>query len=1249
MSTPDFDIGATLRKRLAEINHKKELLSQRTVMATDQLKNLFSKSKPIRYTTAQLDAKIEELECTRTSTSLPLAEEKRILREIDQIKKSKIQVEENKGHELLIQEKKGDIENLRNDLRSMIAQIAELESAIAKIDLADRLGCSTNDLQTRAVECPVEKLGQVIGKGGSNIKNLEKSTGCIIDVDKVKGVVHLRGNNEAIIKGVDKIEKITHSVEDSVTLTKPVHTYFFGNRMVAFKKLQKDNPDVFFDLDKKSQVLKIRGKVGAISAAKDDLAAIDVVMESFKLVGREVGIVVGKAGATVIALVEKYNVGIDVDRINDESSNCRIVGFSTDVAGAKTEIGEMLFKNEDVETSIIVSSLAKNKFLEGQGNLIKKLQKEVNEALDCNSVRLQFEAKDKDDVNSSCALLGIRSPRMHHLAAVDLTKKNVAEFEAKTLIIKIEQHLIPKLIGKEGATINGLKKMGKGSTIDIDRTLGEVSVLTNDEETKELVKTAIEDIIAANQVLQIPVESNMMMLLFGAPGKGMRSKLQQNDVHFKQDGMDTVSFRGSIEKITECAAIVRDFISSNYTVEVPYERSEGSLLGRRDSILRTLEKTGDVRVFQAKQRAIVEIRGIEEKAKAAAEEVKRFLYGGDGLVVEKMSIPSTVIGAIIGKSGSNIAKLEKEYPDVNIDVSSMSSLATLRGPEEQIKLCAGAILQDVVNIAANDNVTITPEVHTFLSKTSNIRKVTNDLPVNITLSSSSVRLRGNCFDVAFVKANLLEVLSGDYEGSISLMPSLFSNVSTSPQVGTFTENIQNRTSTSIIFDTETQSLKVKGKKSNVRFAKNLFIEGLEKEFPQFITVRKTPKHLSKVVSKAKTYIGIAAKTGCMILFDHDTRSFLLQSSSTDSISEGLDAINEHAKECEKLVKIIDVDSSESWLLFNLINNREPLKEIEETSNTKIDIIIDESIISITGEGSESAKEQIETTMTQMRKENAFLDIPESSMTQFIGNSSRHINGLAGTYGINIDRVKKYPTRIRLHGSESGVRSAVEAVYSWVKKWEEKNQGITVELDEETLLCLMDNKPTGSKRKIQRKCGVKLDVCVSESNLTIRGGKNSSPDLALQELDSLSKSLFKEAAKVVEAPKVEPVTIQIPTPVPAQNPAPSAIPAPTPIQPVTQIAEKEIQVLAPTLKVATNVQVPEKDSIPTTVVGKAKSQEPKKKMQSVNKLFSFLVSDDAAADSNGDNQEHWDSSTVSSGVENVESGYFRSASGYTVRL
>eukprot|EP00558_Chaetoceros_sp_UNC1202_P009267 CAMPEP_0197240468 /NCGR_PEP_ID=MMETSP1429-20130617/6748_1 /TAXON_ID=49237 /ORGANISM="Chaetoceros sp., Strain UNC1202" /LENGTH=451 /DNA_ID=CAMNT_0042700113 /DNA_START=42 /DNA_END=1398 /DNA_ORIENTATION=+ len=395
-------------------------------------------------------------------------------------------------------------------------------------------------------------------------------------------------------------------------------------------------------------------------------------------------------------------------------------------------------------------------------------------------------------------------------------------------------------------------------------------------------------------------------------------------------------------------------------------------------------------------------------------------------------------------------------------------------------------------------------------------------------------------------------------------------------------------------------------------------------FSQYVSVTKVAKHLSRVVGVVKTIVDCAASTGCAIVFDHDTRSFVIQAATTDYLLQGVESIGKHVQECEELVGLLTLDKTDSWLLVALLNKRESLKEIEESTSTKVEIIREDNSVSILGETKESiisGKKEIISIFEQMKRENAFVDIPESSMMQFVGNSSRQINNFAAINGVKMDRVKKSTTCIRIQGHDTGVKTAVVAINTWVQKWEANNPGTTIKLHEDTLMCLLDNKTTSEKKRIQRICGVKLDVCVTKSNVTIRGGKGDSTSLAIEQIRALAESLDIKASKAEEKPAqaldTKPVNIEIDAPTPK--------------------VEKNTSVLMPTLKTTTNVQVPEKLSIPTTVVGKDKSKEPKRKeqsgkLQSVSKLYSFLVSEDAAPMAAG--EEPWDSSTVSSGVENV---------------
>lgn len=365
----------------------------------------------------------------------------------------------------------------------------------------------------------------MIGKGGLNIKQLEKKTGCIIDVDKVGLSVHLRGNENAIQKGIQEIENITLSVQEEIHLLPEVHSYLFGNvsctntwywysflcfvlhthcnylyfcsymyqGMAPLKELRSNNTDVYVDLSKDSKVMKIRGKVEYIEDVKNAIAALNVLTETITLDRQEAGFIIGKSGTTIKSLTVKFNVGIEVKDVNEDTALVSIVGFAVNVSGAVEEVNKMTYQNKDIDSKMVVSNLVRSKLLENSGSIIKNIQKDVNKSIGSNAIRLMFEKNSSE--SSSISLLEIRSPRMYHAKAVEYTKSKIAEYESIALVINIESYMVPKFIGKRGEKIKQLRKLGKGATIEVDAFVGEISVLASDEATKVLIKNTIEDFV----------------------------------------------------------------------------------------------------------------------------------------------------------------------------------------------------------------------------------------------------------------------------------------------------------------------------------------------------------------------------------------------------------------------------------------------------------------------------------------------------------------------------------------------------------------------------------------------------------------------------------------------------------------------------------------------------------------------------------------------------------------------------------
>jgi polyribonucleotide nucleotidyltransferase len=124
---------------------------------------------------------------------------------------------------------------LFTELTSTKTQLSELEVALSKVKLADRLGCTVNELKTHTIKCPAEKLGHLIGKGGVNIKKLEARTGCLITLDKSTNLINLQGNEESVNTATQEIENITCSIEAEINLSKPI--CLFLRKKVCFLAL----------------------------------------------------------------------------------------------------------------------------------------------------------------------------------------------------------------------------------------------------------------------------------------------------------------------------------------------------------------------------------------------------------------------------------------------------------------------------------------------------------------------------------------------------------------------------------------------------------------------------------------------------------------------------------------------------------------------------------------------------------------------------------------------------------------------------------------------------------------------------------------------------------------------------------------------------------------------------------------------------------------------------------------------------
>jgi hypothetical protein len=690
-------------------------------------------------------------------------------------------------------------------------------------------------------------------------------------------------------------------------------------------------------------------------------------------------------------------------------------------------------------------------------------------------------------------------------------------------------------------------------------------------------------------------------------------------VTLQKDGSDGFILRGKLEDITDAATLLRDFMALNHTIEIKFDADDTKVLIRKDSIVSKFESETDVKIRILRSNRIIEIRGSEEKAKYVAAEIKNFLYGGNGYVVLRIAVFPTIIAAVIGKHGSKIAKYENEHEGVKIDMSSVNHIMTIRGEESTAYQARRAVLTEMLKIYANDSVDVPADLQKELSDKDNLQKITNGMPVSISFGGYQAKLRGNYMDVFAVKAAILSTLSGEYESRLALSPKVFDLMCTTDE--NFLGSVKNETSVRIEFERDFHSVVISGKRFNVKRAKKQLMEFIERSCPTLVSKVLIPKYLARAMTSL-ILTDIMAETGCDIVYDGELNMCLLHSiTSSERLASGVRMLEDFVKSCEKQIHVVHFKSTESWIANCLLTTYSNLlSDIEDKYECTIDVLKEEMLVTVTKKDlpvPDGAKAKLAELIDTAKSQNVFIEIPESSMTQFIGQSSKHIKNFAKMHNVQIERMKKSTSCLRIHGSKMAVSSAASAVKEWVSEWEAKNPGTMVKVEP----TITDLLVKSEKAKIARDFGVKIDINTEDSTVVIRGGKGDSLEKATHAIKKLAGiSTSHKSSSVVQSSVNQPSLQR------NQNKSPS----------------NETNQLSLNEKVVPSVIIENKKSDGVRIKYETKPQN-------ASKLFKFLVSDDAGPVTTADLQETWDASTVSSGLENVEEGFFRSASGYTVRI
>ena len=421
---------------------------------------------------------------------------------------------------------------LRESTKKKDAAITELYQAVFKLQMAVDLDCKPSDIEEKFVDVPQSHLARVIGKGGSNIKEIESSCKVKCDVLKNELKIRVTGSDKATDAAIVSIENITLAVDVTVELKKEVRSdeersdelimlplrscvaratlahpnpfrdslrssqivnSLLSNKAALLNEIQTSLKNVRLSIPRKSTTLTIHGKQSVIDKAIEKINGLDIAAAYLTLSTRELGIVIGKGGATIKEvrtdeasyrtlymvslppsrrfaplpplphcpqLEADHSVTLEIlSRSDDAADNLEIVGTAHNVEKATNAIELLVSENEVLEEAMEVIQAHRNLFLSDTAAVIKVVQKESGAYLRMSANTIPQNSKG--GMPASPSSMTIKGTRAQISSARKLVEEQIEAYEATVTTITVDSSALPAIIGKRGENIKVIRKATK--------------------------------------------------------------------------------------------------------------------------------------------------------------------------------------------------------------------------------------------------------------------------------------------------------------------------------------------------------------------------------------------------------------------------------------------------------------------------------------------------------------------------------------------------------------------------------------------------------------------------------------------------------------------------------------------------------------------------------------------------------------------------------------------------------------------
>ncbi|GAX24218.1 hypothetical protein FisN_4Lh311 [Fistulifera solaris] len=1014
-----------LEKRLQTLLDTRSSTQASITQRQDELSKLFreSPSRP-QDSLEQLNVRITDLEKERVRVSLPLAQEKDILKQIHKLMRRKVKAQAYIQTERSIRVNKNRITELRNILRECNDELKTIRWELATVKTANRLGCPVEDLVGRAVACPTEKLGQIIGKKGRHLQQLSASAAVQMEVNKSeeKNVVRMIGPLSSLDAAVMDLDKIFQQTEEKLDVDEKLLEYLTAKGVTALQEIRASHPDIRLEASREKGIV-CWGIPEDIAAFRKDLPVIQ--SETLIVTSKEAALVVGKNGATIESIVESHQTSIQMIR-DEVNTTIKVTGPSGHVESAIRDIEELLAANRDGALRVNIQVPIKNALLLENGKGVRDLTVQVNNHLEVTSaVTLNVE---------DGALIVKGKARILEVA-MEKVQAEVRCLEQLMVSIHVDPIAIPVFIGKGGSGIKDLKD-GKPVTIELDREQGKIDIAGLEASSIEYVRERTQALANTQLVERIQTDPpSAYKTLMGGFIRTLAKDVTKLVFLKLDDESQQVILRGSREKLDEAKALINQYFAQNYSQEIEVTKDDIQALltgGKNSKIVELAEKAG-VKLNTLQDRQIIAVRGEKEKVADAIQSVKSYLYGGEGISLAKISIDKNTIGLVIGKGGKNKQELEQKYK-VSIMIQRNENVLTLRGQDVDIEACRADIMKQIVTARVTKTLKAKAEELESLRKADVFRRIMQTIPVQLSNKDGTITVRGVQDDVNDAIATLNEGLGKSYRMRYRIDGILFSRLQEAWKDPAHAKRIQ--ASTHAKLELIQNTLSFTGSRKQVTDAKREALKYFEFLFGSQFCHLSVPFPSLPGLGKSGAVMNTMASSGCQLFLDRDLSAVLFFCSETNKLEIAREAIKLQIDEEIKRFFVLELDDSEEWIVSLVLGkNGDNIKSLRRETGCKIDVH-DRTII-VSADQTDlvvGAKAKLESLVEKARRECVFVAIPAKHMPAFVGRSGANITKFSTEYGVAIQIMKKGTDEasVRVTGEGEAVSIAHDAIREWIE-------------------------------------------------------------------------------------------------------------------------------------------------------------------------------------------------------------------------